>query len=262
MSSSPRTTNIQDSYKINIVEFLGLSIYDVDYNILRDRIYSALEEKQRLIINYANANSVRLIQKNNYLRRALNDADICHQDGVGIWLGSKILNNAELKNRFNFTDCAMKMLFDIQSRGLSIFFIGSTNDMLKRALQKVNSTFPNLRVVGTLNGFDDIKSGRALEIVNDKKPDILWVGMGTPAQELWIFENKSKLNCEVIQSVGDLITFLAGKKPRGPFIFQRIGLEWLIRFLRHPIKYFERYIIGVPVFLYLILKEYFAGNKY
>jgi N-acetylglucosaminyldiphosphoundecaprenol N-acetyl-beta-D-mannosaminyltransferase len=262
MSSSLRTINIQDSYKVNRVEFFGLSIYDVNYNILRDEIYSALEAKRRLIINYVNANSIRLIQKNKDLRRALNVADICHQDGVGIWLGSKLFKSAELNDRFNFTDCAMKMLYDFQSKGLSIFFIGSTNDMLKRALQKIKSTFPKLKVVGSLNGFDDIKSGRALEIINDKKPDILWVGMGTPAQELWIFENKSKLDCGVIQSVGDLITFLAGKKPRGPLILQRIGLEWLIRFLRHPIKYFDRYIIGVPLFLYFILKEYFTENKY
>ncbi len=69
--------------------------------------------------------------------------------------------------------------------------------------------------MGVCNGYDDIKTKDIVSIINEKTPDILWVGMGTPTQELWIYENKNKLNCTVIQSVGDLITYMAGKKNKG-----------------------------------------------
>ena len=251
-----------DNLQTEKIVFFDLLIDDINYDKLRTLVYSTIKAKQRLVINYANAYTVVLIQSNKHLKKALQEADILHSDGIGVWLGSKLFKGRDLKNRFNFTDCAVKMLDDFQSWGLSIFLVGSTNDILERALKKVNLAYPKLKVVGSLNGFDDINSVKVLEKINEKKPDILWVGMGTPAQELWIFESKNKLNCGVVQSVGDLITFLAGKKPRGPLIFQRIGLEWLIRFLRHPIRYFNRYIIGVPVFLYLILKEYFTRYKF
>ena len=236
-------------------------IEDLDCNIIYTKIYNAIKSKQKLVINYVNTNTIRLTRKNNDIKEALKNADIIHSDGVGFWLGSKLFNDAKLKYRFNFTDCSLKILRDIQSNGWSIFLLGSTDNILKMAVNKLKQDIPGVKIVGVCNGYDDIKTKDIVSIINEKTPDILWVGMGTPTQELWIYENKNKLNCTVIQSVGDLITYMAGRKTRGPVIIQKIGFEWLIRFLRHPIKYFGRYIIGIPVFFFMLMKEYFVNNN-
>ena len=247
--------------EINKKKLFGLYIDDLDYDLIHTKIYSAITLKQKLVINYVNANTIRLAKKNKDIKEALKNADVIHSDGVGLWLASKLFKNARLRHRFNFTDCLSKILKDCQLNSWSIFLLGSTDYFLKTALSELNQKVPGIKIAGVCNGYNDIKTKNIINIINEKTPDILWVGMGTPKQELWIYQNKNKLNCTVIQSVGDLITHIAGKKIRGPVIIQRLGFEWLIRLLRHPIKYFDRYLIGMPVFLFLLLKEYLVTKK-
>lgn len=239
----------------------GLQINDVDCNSICDKISNAINSKKRFVINYANANTVRLIKKNLDLKNALLNADLVHSDGFGIWTASHFLKNSKLKYRFNFTDCSYQFLKKCQSNRWSLFILGGSNEMLSLVLEQVKKKFPNLNIIGTLSGYYDLKTNNSVEFINSKTPDILWVGMGTPKQEIWICENKDKLDCKVIQSVGDLITYVAGKKRRGPIIIRKLGLEWFVRFLNHPLKYFNRYIVGIPVFTYLLILEILKGNN-
>ncbi len=237
-------------------ELFKIPVDNLDYGYLYENIKEAIGSKNKIVINYLNAHTVRLLRKNKSLRTALLGADIIHPDGIGIWFASRILNNSILKLRFNFTDCSLKFLDDCQNEGWSIFLLGSGDEMLKKAVRKLGEKFPRLKIAGTLNGYSGAKMGNPVGLINEKIPDILWVGMGTPKQELWIDKNKDKLNCVVIQSVGDLITFLAEEKTRGPAFIRKLGLEWSVRVLRHPIKYFDRYIVGIPVFFFLLLKQF------
>ena len=91
-------------------------------------------------------------------------------------------------------------------------------------------------------------------MINNSNTDILWVGLGTPQQEFWVQENLDRLNCTIINCVGDLYTELAGKRFRGPKILRKNGFEWLFRLLQHPIRYFNRYVIGIPYFLFLVVR--------
>ena len=261
MNLSSDTYSQVSAVEISKKRLFGFYIDDLDCNMIYAKIYNAIKSKQKLIINYVNTNTIRLTRKNNGIKEALKNADIIHSDGVGFWLGSRLFKGAKLRYRFNFTDCSAKILRDIQLNGWSIFLLGSTDNMLSAALNKLKQDIPGVKIVGVCNGYDDIKTKDIVSIINEKTPDILWIGMGSPAQELWIYENKNKLNCTVIQSVGDLITYMAGRKTRGPVMIQKIGFEWLIRFLRHPIKYFGRYIIGIPVFFFMLMKEYFVNNN-
>ena len=243
-------------------EIFDLSINDIDYNFIYDQISLSLKSKKKLIINYANANSIRLIKNNLNLKKALLEADLVHSDGIGIWAASHLLKNSNLKHRFNFTDCSIKFLKDCEKNEWSLFILGGTDKLLSLAKEKIKKGFPNLNIAGTLDGYRDLQTDGCIKYINNKSPDILWVGMGTPKQELWIYENKDKLKCWVIQSVGDIITYFAGKKSRGPVVIRKLGFEWLIRFLRHPLKYFNRYLIGIPVFVYLLILEvYKKKNK-
>lgn len=236
-------------------KIFDLWIDDIDYNSIYYKILNSIKSKKKLVINYANANTVRLTKRNLDLKKALLQADIIHSDGVGIWAASRILKVSTLNYRFNFTDCSIKFLKDCQQNRWSIFLFGATEKVLKIALRKIELKYPGLNVVGALNGYCKLSDNDIVEIINNSKPDILWVGLGTPKQEIWINKNKDLLNCCLIQSVGDLMTFVAEKKIRGPIFIQKLGLEWSIRFLRSPVKYFNRYIIGIPIFSFLLLKQ-------
>ena len=236
-------------------KIFNINIDDVNFNKLFSKISESINNNEKLIINYANANSIRLIKNHKEFKQALKSSDIIHPDGIGIWLASKILNGPMLINRFNFTDCALEFLKNCQENRWSLFLLGSNDNILHSAKINLVNKFPNLNIVGMLNGYNDVSSKNVIEIINLAKPDILWIGMGTPKQELWIKENKDFLDCLIIQSVGDLITHLASKKVRGPLIVQKMGLEWFIRLIYNPFKYFDRYVLGIPIFLFLLFRE-------
>src|SRR5690606_161879 len=152
-------------------------------------------------------------------------------------------------------DNGLKFLKECESEGWKIFFLGGTDKILNKAADNLHRLFPNLKLAGYKNGFDDTEKSDLIDQINSAGPDILWVGMGTPKQELWIHENKLKLNCTVIQAVGDFFTFLAGEKKRGPNIFRKLGFEWIVRVIHNPERYFIRYFTGIPKFLLLVLRE-------
>ena len=236
-------------------EIFGIQVDDIDCASLSEKINTAIYTGKKIIINYLNAYSVTQLWKKKIFKEAIQNADIVHADGIGIWLAARMLKNSRLTGRFNFTDCSFQFLEYCQKKNLSIFLLGSNNDILKKAVLKIREKYPVIRISGTLNGYDEAGKNNIVEYINGKSPDILWVGMGTPKQELWIAEYKNKLHCSVIQSVGDIFTFLACEKTRGPVIFQKLGLEWLARVVRHPRKYFNRYLVGIPVFIFILIKE-------
>ena len=261
MNFSDEKLNQGPLNSINKIKFFDLLICDYNCEDFRAKIRETIINKQKLVINYANANTIRLSKKNDDFKMALEKADIIHSDGIGLWLGAKFLKEPGLKYRFNFTDCASKILEDCHICGWTLFLLGSTDIMLAEAESKLTRDLPNLKIVGFHNGYGDLNSEGLIKSINNKAPDILWIGMGSPKQEVWLHKNVDKLNCKIIQTVGDLITHLAGTKVRGPRLIQKFGLGWLIRLLRHPLKYFDRYIIGIPAFFFLLVKEYIAKHN-
>jgi N-acetylglucosaminyldiphosphoundecaprenol N-acetyl-beta-D-mannosaminyltransferase len=100
-----------------------------------------------------------------------------------------------------------------------------------------------------------------VKMINDARPDVLWVGMTAPKQEKWIYENRERLRIPFISAVGAVFDFYAGTAKRSPIIWQNLGLEWLYRFLREPGRLWERNLVSTPKFIWLLLREkvrYFA----
>jgi N-acetylglucosaminyldiphosphoundecaprenol N-acetyl-beta-D-mannosaminyltransferase len=130
-----------------------------------------------------------------------------------------------------------------------IFFFGHDDITLRKIALK----HPRLRITGYHSGYgftdEDVIQG-----INESKPDILIVGLGFPKQEKWILKHLSNIECNAVIAVGDGIKVFAGTKIRGPKFMRSIGMEWFIRLLSNPFRYFKRYVIGNPLFLYRIIK--------
>ncbi len=242
---------------INAVKLFGIDISFPNFKEYLNLLSESLKVKKQIIVNYCNANTIRLVNKNQSILSTLNCSSIIHADGTGIYLAAKLFSKQKIV-KFNWTDYAHIFLGECVKNGWSIFFLGSDEKTLEKMKYNLKVKYPNLNVTGFLNGYDDVNKN-AVEIINQSSPDILWVGMGTPKQEQWIYDNYKNLNAIIIQSVGGLFDFLAGSRLRGPEIIRKMGFEWLIRVLQHPTKYFDRYILGIPVFFYLLTKEKFKN---
>ncbi len=87
-------------------------------------------------------------------------------------------------------------------------------------------------------------------------PDVLFVGLGPPKQEKWIWKHKDEINVPVSIAVGASFDFIAGSVKRAPKWMQKIGLEWLFRLCQEPRRLWKRYLIGNTIFVWLVLKEF------
>jgi len=235
-------------------------IENTDIEMITERISVAIEKRFRMVINYANAYSVWIAENDDGFGEILSHADLIHPDGTGVWLASRLLRSP-IENRFNFTDSVFEYLKICQDKNWSLFFLGSTDEVLKEAKINLAHKFPRLKIIETRNGYSDLENPLLIDRINKSGADILWVGLGTPLQEKWIGEHCEKLKCPVIQSVGDILSHLAGTKVRGPELMRSVGFEWLVRLISNPLKFFKRYVIGIPAFFIIIARQLLVTGK-
>ncbi len=234
---------------------LGISISNLDYISILKLTSDAINKNNKITIGYINQHIARYAQKNKSLQTILNSFSFNHVDGMGMELAGRLFVKNEKFSRLNWTwtDDAFRFISECEKNEWKIFFLGSDENTISKAKANVSKRFPGLKLVGYLNGFDGLNES-SVKIINASGTDILWVGLGSLRQESWIINNYQKLNCNVIQSVGDLYSELAGRRLRGPKILRDLGFEWLFRLIQHPFRYFNRYVVGIPYFLFLIIK--------
>lgn len=235
------------------IEICGIRIIKADSLNLNERITAAISGGNRISITYCNASTVNRIIEDGSFLPMISSFDIIHPDGTGIFLASKFLFGSQgLRRRFSGSDYYQHLIDLALIHKLRIFFFGHDEDTLK----KISVKNPGLNIAGYYPGYN-YSDEKVISMVNQSSPDILVIGLGFPLQEHWIVKNSSKINCRVVIAVGDGIKVFAGTKIRGPKILRMIGMEWFVRFLSDPIRYFRRYIIGNPLFLYRIIKYKF-----
>ncbi len=119
-----------------------------------------------------------------------------------------------------------------------------------------------INLVGYHNGyFDDVQTERIIADLKEFNTQVFLIGTGVPHQELFSEKLSKRLSNKVIICVGNFFEFYFGTKKRAPVFVQKIGFEWMFRLFTEPRRLWNRYLIGIPVFIYRILKIKFAGNS-
>jgi N-acetylglucosaminyldiphosphoundecaprenol N-acetyl-beta-D-mannosaminyltransferase len=115
-----------------------------------------------------------------------------------------------------------------------------------------------LNICGYQHGyFDKSHSDPVIKEINAKRPDILFIGFGTPIQELWLDQHREDLNVPVCWTVGALVDFVSDTVSRGPRWMLDHNLEWLYRFVIEPRRMWRRYLIGNTRFLIAVFLQKF-----
>ena len=191
---------------------------------------------------------------------ALKCADLATPDGFGVILASRILGG-EIHERITGMDIFLGVSDVLNAQGgYRYFFLGSTHDTLQKIADRLERDYPHLRLAGMYSPpfksvFSNEDNYLMIEAINQARPDVLWVGMTAPKQEVWINQNKDKLNVSVIGAVGAAFDFYAGTVRRSPQWFQQHGLEWLPRLLQQPRRLWRRTFVGAPLFLLRVLRQ-------
>jgi N-acetylglucosaminyldiphosphoundecaprenol N-acetyl-beta-D-mannosaminyltransferase len=212
----------------------------------------------------ANPHSLVVAQSDPIFLSALKQANLVVADGVGVSLMAPLVG-VEI-TRITGSDYFQAVLNSLQQRGWGrVFFFGSSQRVLDLIAKRFAADFPSITLCGTLSppfgSWSDDENRRMVQIINDAKPDVLWVGMTAPKQEKWVEENRRQLNIPVIGSIGAVFDFYAGTHARAPQWICRVGLEWAYRFILEPRRMWQRNVVSAPRFVWLVLMRHVLGCR-
>lgn len=235
---------------------------DID-NLSMGETLTAIERlaaaRRPALVVTPNAQHITLLRTDPEFRSAYAGADLIVADGTPLVWMSRLIGRS-LKERVAGADILPAFAGRAARKGYRLGFLGSAPGIAARAAAVLARQNPGLDVVASLSpplGFHQDKAANAeiVSAVRDAKPDVLFVGLGTPKGEVWAWRNKDTTGVPVIICVGAAFDFIVGKEKRAPLIFQQAGLEWLYRFLHDPSRLWKRYTFGNVHFLYLAALE-------
>ena len=156
----------------------------------------------------------------------------------------------------------MQNICDIsKTKGYKNYFYGSSENVLNKLRENLNKKYPGLVISGMhappFRQLAKEEDDRIVEKINNNGPDIIWVGLGSPKQDLWMHEHRSRINAPVMIGVGAAFDFLAEVKPQAPRWIRNNGFEWLFRLITEPKRLWRRYLIDNPRFIYYVGMELF-----
>lgn len=206
----------------------------------------------------ANAVPSRLFVGNEELWGFLKGADYVTADGMPIVLLSRILGNP-LPARVTGADMVPAICKRFAEEGLSIYVLGCEREALEEAFRRLAP----VRIAGLDPAMVSLEGDSAdiIERINAAKPDLLFVALGNPKQELWMGRNAARLNVPVMIGVGGTFNFIAGRVKRAPKWMQRTGLEWIYRISQEPGRLWKRYAYGLVKFSCLALGSLLKGRR-
>jgi len=207
------------------------------------------------VITSANGQVLSMCARDSKLRDLFVATDLIHADGTPLVFASRLRSIHPLPERVATTDLFHDVAACAESEGASFYLLGAAPGVIESAVRRVRTKYPRLRIAGYRNGyFSGAQEKSVLADINAARPDVLWVGMGVPAEQEFCMRNRARLTgVGLIKTSGGLFDFVSGKNLRAPGWMQAFGLEWLYRMALEPRRLAYRYLTTSPHALYLLL---------
>ena len=247
-----KVSSANDSVKI-----FGIPFFNGRMNDVVEMLAKRAERKLKTSVAFVNTHYLNCAYENAEQRARLRKFNFVFPDGVGVKWACRILDE-HYRDNLNGTDMLPNLCRIACRKNLSLFFLGGREGVAARAAENLKSMFQGLNVVGTESGyFDDTE--KTITLINERKPDFLFVGLGAGLQEKWVVENIDRLDCAVAFAIGGVCDVYSGDLKRNP-VLRRLGLEWFGRLLQEPVRLFGRYVAGNPLFCIRVFAYKFFGK--
>jgi len=210
--------------------------------------------RQHVVVNVA---KIIEMQKNPHLREIIATCDLINADGMPIVWASKLLGNP-LPCRVAGVDLFQNLVKVCAEKGYRPFFFGAREWVVKKLVDEFNKRYPQLEVAGYRNGYYSQEEEHGIaEIIRNSKADMLFVGFSSPMKEKFLKLWMSAMQVPFSMGVGGSFDIIAGRTKRAPVWMQQCGMEWFCRILQEPGRMWKRYAKTNPVFVWLVVREYF-----
>ena len=247
------------------IQVLGVRVNMVQMGQTLELMEHWIQERNRCsYVVVTQMHGVMEARRDPDFKTVLNSADLFVPDGVSLTLVAH-RRGFEAQKRVCGSDLMWGFLELAERKGYRNFFYGDTEDTLRRLTRKLSEDFPRLNIAGVhsppfrpLTPEEDALETRT---INESGADIVWVSLGLPKQERWMFEHRDKLNVPVVVGVGAAFKFLSGQVNRAPGWMGDHGFEWLWRFIHEPRRVWRRVMIDGPHFFFCVALESLVSKR-
>lgn len=241
------------------VELFGFSIRAVSFVDAVSLLSQAVKQRPAQVVVTPNVDHIVSLADNPELKQTYATADFLFADGMPVVWASKLLGK-HLPERVTGADLFTALCEQARQHAWHVAVIGGVPGQETMLLERFAQVYPGLNV--SLNcprmGFDYLGAdGQAcVKWVNEIAPDLVFVCLGFPRQDLWALHVREQINTGLLLGVGASMEFALGLVSRAPLWMQRSGLEWVWRLLSNPRKLWRRYLVRGPRFAGIVWKEW------
>jgi N-acetylglucosaminyldiphosphoundecaprenol N-acetyl-beta-D-mannosaminyltransferase len=243
---------------LNRAFILGVGVSAITLEQAVSTIEGWIERRSRNYVCVTGAHGVIECRRDPQLRLIHNRAGMVTPDGMPLVFTARCLGFRPVSRVYG--PDLMRRLTEISSqKGYRQFYYGGGTGLAERLAATLRGRYPALQVVGTLTPpfrpLTPEEDDAVVAQINAADPDIVWVGLSTPKQEMWMASHVGRLKAPVLVGVGAAFDFLSGAKSQAPVWMQRSGLEWAYRLAQEPRRLWKRYGRIVPLFLTLAVAQ-------
>lgn len=233
----------------------NINVTDMDRTI--SYITENLEGLKGNYICVSNVHTTVMSFRDEEYRKIQNSAAMALPDGQPLSIVSRRRGYADAR-RVPGPDLMPAILDLSQDKGYTHYFYGSTKSTLAQLKKEILGRYPRLRIAGMyappFRELTEDEDEKIVHRINESGADFVWVALGAPKQERWMYEHRNKVNGLMI-GVGAAFDFIAGTTKRAPMWMQKLCLEWVFRIMQNPRKMIPRYLNTNFSFLYYVHKE-------
>jgi N-acetylglucosaminyldiphosphoundecaprenol N-acetyl-beta-D-mannosaminyltransferase len=242
---------------------LGVGVHAIDMESAVAVINCAIDGGRKGYVCVTGVHGVMEARRDPQLAAILQRALLVTPDGMPtVWVG-RMQGFTAMRRVFG-----PELMLEIcaRSRGASHFLCGGAPGVADELARVLAAQFPGIRIVGTYTPpFRSMTSQEReafCQTVNALRPDIIWVGLGTPKQELFMGDLLPHLDTRVMIGVGAAFDYHTGRINDSPAWVKRAGLQWLHRLMQEPSRLWRRYLLNNPRFLFHIALQLAGMKKY
>ena len=230
---------------------------------------TTVEEVSNFLVNsktktvaICNANTLVRSYRSSKIQEKINSFDIKAPDGFPVAKASKILYKNDQK-RVDGYKVFHETIKNGLNSNLSHYFFGSSEKIVSTMIKKLEEEYSGINIVGykcpPIMTYEELCEKEFVDNMINQNIDIIWVSLGFPKQEEFIYMLKKKYNINSnIVGVGAVFEWVAGTKIKAPEWIANIGFEWIFRLFQEPKRLFRRYLIDNFLFIIYFIKQYIS----
>lgn len=244
---------------------MGIYIDNLNADEIVEHVFNCVKRKLPVQVVGVNVDQIVTVKKSTVSMKIFHGAELVFIDGKPIkWMCS--LLGYPVREQVAGPDLMEYICKKGAARGIRLFLLGAGSGVAKKCGEILESKYPGIMVTGSYSppfGFQN--DPNEIEKINimlrESGSDLLFVGMGSPKQDVFIYENMAKYQIPVSFSMGAALDFIAGNVKRAPRWMTICGLEWMHRLSQNPKRLWRRYLVIDMIIVPMFIKEIFITLK-